>query len=93
MLEDMARKIISEIVALQGERPDCQSIIPTVLNLKKHIGRQYRFRQLKPGDSITYVNSIVSEIQLELDMLESALLADNVPKALEHAKAALRALG
>lgn len=99
MWEEQARKTLSEIVAaFRSEDPDCQIMIPKVQRLLREFGRRNLFRELKePAGSIqNWMDSKVGEFRTdfraELESLESALAADDVAKALEHAEAALRLL-
>jgi hypothetical protein len=94
--EEKTRKSISEIVAALrvGERPDYQRMILGVRDLAEESERQiFPSREGPSGTPI--MNKIMNkacEIGPELKLLEAALLEKNVPKALEHAEAALRVL-
>lgn len=93
MWESNARTTLSSIIAnLLHANPDCGSIARTVNNLAKEIGRQNRFKQVEPGDAPPMMNQKACETRAELENVETALREKDVPKALEHAKTALRVL-
>lgn len=94
MWEANVRTTVSAIIAsLLQVRPNCESMLSTVGDLAAEVGRQNLPRLVEPGDPTPMMNHKACDVWTELESLETALSDRNVPKALEHAEAALRVVG
>ena len=94
MWETNVRTIVSAIIAsLRRAKPNCESMASTVSDLAVEVRRQNLFRQIEPGEPTPMMNQKACDTSAELESLEAALSERNVPKALEHAEAALRVVG
>jgi hypothetical protein len=91
--KENARQTVSQIVAaLRLKNPACEGLMHIVSDLIKEVGRQNLLRITEPGESSETRNRLVAETLIELEDLQSALAANDVPKAMERAQAALRLL-
>jgi hypothetical protein len=94
MWETNVRTTVSAIIAsLRQAKPDCESMASTVGDLAAEVGRQNLPRRVEPGEPTPMMNQKACDTSAELESLEAALSERNVPKALEHAEAALRVVG
>ena len=94
MWETNVRTTVSTIiVGLRQAKPNCESMASMVNGLAAEVGRQILPRRVEPGEPTPVMNQKACDTSAELESLEAALSERNVPKALEHAKAALRVVG
>lgn len=94
MTEAQARTNLSGIIAkLHQSNPDWEGIILLVRGLAIEVGRWNLFNPEESGGPSQRSNQKSSEVGLEIDNLEAALLAKDVSKAIEHSEAAQQMLG
>ncbi len=94
MWETNVRTKVSAIIAnLRQVKPNFEGLISAVSDLVVEVRSQTLFKQLEPGDPVPPLNLRACDVRTELESLEAALSERNVPKALEHAEAALRVVG
>jgi len=90
---DVLTTVSAVIAGLRQPGPNWESMASTVSNLAAEIGRQILPGRMEPGQPTPMMNQRACDTAGELESLETALLERNIPKAIEHAVAALRMVG